>query len=97
MHSLARAGVGASQSSPESAPTQAAADALRAAAQVTEAIIADVRKALRGVQVEPPEKLTETSAADVLREHARSPGPVRTAARALSTLNRTLGEALTRT
>ncbi len=95
-HALARAGVGASRAEPETGPSAATAEALREAAAVTKATIADVKRALAGGYVEPPEKLTETSATDVLLTSTSSPGAVRSAVRSLNTLNRTMGEALTR-
>lgn len=95
-HALARAGVGASRADPGSGPSEETSTALRHAADVTKATIADVKRALAGERVEPPEKLTETSAPDVMLAGATTPGPVRSAVRALSTLNRTMGEALTR-
>ncbi|PBC45138.1 FUSC family protein [Rhodococcus sp. ACS1] len=95
-HALARAGVSASRGEPDSGPSQATAKALRQAADVTKATIADVKRALAGEHVEPPEKLTETSAPDVMLRSTTTPGPVRSAVRSLSTLNRTMGEALTR-
>ncbi|MFC9766456.1 FUSC family protein [Rhodococcus jostii] len=95
-HALARAGVSASRGEPDSGPSQETAKALRQAADVTKATIADVKRALAGEHVEPPEKLTETSAPDVMLQSTTTPGPVRSAVRSLSTLNRTMGEALTR-
>ena len=95
-HALARAGVSASRGEPDSGPSQETAKALRQAADVTKATIADVKRALTGEHVEPPEKLTETSAPDVMLQSTTTPGPVRSAVRSLSTLNRTMGEALTR-
>lgn len=95
-HALARAGVGASRAEPNSGPSPETAEALRQAAQVTKATIADVKRALNGEHVEPPEKLTETSAPDVMLKSTATPGPVRSAVRSLGTLNRTMGEALTR-
>ncbi|MFE7417975.1 FUSC family protein [Rhodococcus sp. NPDC057529] len=95
-HALARAGVSASRSEPDSEPSQGTVKALRQAADVTKATVADVKRALAGEHVEPPEKLTETSAPDVLLQSTTTPGPVRSAVRSLSTLNRTMGEALTR-
>ncbi|MET0198718.1 MAG: FUSC family protein, partial [Rhodococcus fascians] len=95
-HALARAGVGASHAEPDTGPSQETADALRRAAEVTKATIADVGRALAGEHVDPPEKLTETSAPDVMLKSTTTPGPVRSAVRSLSTLNRTMGEALTR-
>ena len=95
-HALARAGVGASRGEPSSTPSEETAQALREAADVTKATIADVRRALAGEHVEPPEKLTDTSASDVMLTSATAPGPVRSAVRSLGTLNRTMGEALTR-
>ena len=95
-HALARAGVSASRGEPDSGPSQETAKALRQAADVTKATIADVKRALTGEHVEPPEKLTETSAPDVMLQSTTTPGPVRSAVRSVSTLNRTMGEALTR-
>ncbi|MDF3310541.1 FUSC family protein [Rhodococcus sp. T2V] len=95
-HALARAGVSASRGEPDSGPSQGTATALRQAADVTQATVADVKRALSGEHVEPPEKLTETSALDVMLQSTTTPGPVRSAVRSLSTLNRTMGEALTR-
>ncbi|OUS83119.1 FUSC family protein [Rhodococcus sp. NCIMB 12038] len=95
-HALARSGVSAARDEPDSGPSQATATALRQAADVTQATIADVKRALAGEHVEPPEKLTETSAPDVMLKATTTPGPVRGAVRSLSTLNRTMGEALTR-
>ncbi|MDV7088291.1 FUSC family protein [Rhodococcus sp. IEGM 248] len=95
-HALARAGVSASRGEPDSGPSQETAKALRQAADVTKATIADVKRALTGEHVEPPEKLNETSAPDVMLQSTTTPGPVRSAVRSLSTLNRTMGEALTR-
>ncbi|REE71497.1 putative membrane protein YccC [Rhodococcus wratislaviensis] len=95
-HALARAGVSASRGEPDSGPSQETAKALGQAADVTKATIADVKRALAGEHVEPPEKLTETSAPDVMLQSTTTPGPVRSAVRSLSTLNRTMGEALTR-
>ncbi|MFC0450212.1 FUSC family protein [Rhodococcus jostii] len=94
-HALARAGVSASRGEPDSGPSQETRRALRHAADVTKATIADVKRALAGEHVEPPEKLTETSAPDVMLQSTTTPGPVRSAVRSLSTLNRTMGEALT--
>lgn len=94
-HALARAGVSASRGEPDSGPSQETARALRQAADVTKETIADVKRALAGEHVEPPEKLTETSAPDVMLQSTTTPGPVRSAVRSLSTLNRTMGEALT--
>lgn len=51
---------------------------------------------LNGEHIEPPEKLTETSAPDVMLKSTTTPGAVRSAVRPMSTLNRTMGEALTR-
>ncbi|WP_016880822.1 MULTISPECIES: FUSC family protein [unclassified Rhodococcus (in: high G+C Gram-positive bacteria)] len=95
-HALARAGVSASRGEPDSEPSQETTKALRQASHVTKATIADVKRALAGEHVEPPEKLTETSAPDVMLQSTTTPGPVRSAVRSLSTLNRTMGEALTR-
>ncbi|MFC9835220.1 FUSC family protein [Rhodococcus sp. NPDC127530] len=95
-HALARAGVSASRGESDSGPSQATTKALRQAADVTQATIADVKRALAGEHVEPPEKLTETSAPDVMLQSTTTPGPVRSAVRSLGTLNRTMGEALTR-
>ncbi len=94
-HALARAGVSASRGEPDSGPSQETANAFRQAADVTKETIADVKRALAGEHVEPPEKLTETSAPDVMLQSTTTPGPVRSAVRSLSTLNRTMGEALT--
>ena len=95
-HALARAGVGASRGDPSSTPSEETSRALREAADVTKATIANVKRALAGEHVEPPEKLTDTSATDVMLTGATTPGPVRSAVRSLGTLNRTMGEALTR-
>lgn len=95
-HALARAGVGASRADPGTGPSDETARALIHAADVTKATIADVKRAVAGEHVEPPEKLTETSAPDVMLASTTTPGPVRSAVRSLSTLNRTMGEALTR-
>ena len=95
-HALARAGVGASRADPGTGPSDETARALMHAADVTKATIADVKRAVAGEHVEPPEKLTETSAPDVMLASTTTPGPVRSAVRSLSTLNRTMGEALTR-
>ncbi|AYJ47046.1 FUSC family protein [Rhodococcus sp. P1Y] len=95
-HALARAGVGASRANPGTGPSDETARALMHAADVTKATIADVKRAVAGEHVEPPEKLTETSAPDVMLASTTTPGPVRSAVRSLSTLNRTMGEALTR-
>ncbi|MDJ0393474.1 FUSC family protein [Rhodococcus sp. G-MC3] len=95
-HALARAGVGASRADPDTGPSEATAEALKEAAEVAKAIIADVKRAISGEHVEPPEKLTETSATDVMLSSPTTSGPVRSAVRSLGTLNRTMGEALTR-
>ena len=95
-HALARAGVGASRGDPSSTPSEETSRALREAADVTKATIENVKRALAGEHVEPPEKLTDTSATDVMLTGATTPGPVRSAVRSLGTLNRTMGEALTR-
>nr|WP_296763612.1 FUSC family protein [Rhodococcus sp. (in: high G+C Gram-positive bacteria)] len=95
-HALARAGVGASRAEPETGPSEATAEALKEAAEVSKRTIADVKRALAGERVDPPEKLTETSATDVMLESPNTPGPVRSAVRSLSTLNRTMGEVFTR-
>lgn len=95
-HALARAGVGASRGEPSSTPSEETSRALREAADVTKATIENVKRALAGEHVEPPEKLTDTSATDVMLTGATTPGPVRSAVRSLGTLNRTMGEALTR-
>ncbi|SNS72095.1 FUSC family protein [Rhodococcoides kyotonense] len=95
-HALARAGVGASRAEKTSGPSDATATALRDAADVTKTMIDDVKRALSGEHVEPPEKLTETSALDVMLASTTTPGSVRSAVRSLSTLNRTMGEVFTR-
>lgn len=95
-HALARAGVGATRAEPESRPSEATTLAIREAAEVTKSTIDDVKRALAGEHVEPPEKLTETSAHDVMLESKTTSGTVRSAVRALATLNRTMGEALNR-
>lgn len=95
-HALARAAVIASRSEPNSHPPQETAQALRRAATITKSTITDVKRAIDGELVKPPEKLTETSIPDVMLHAAIKPGPARGAVRALNTLNRTIGEALTR-
>lgn len=95
-HALARAGVGASRAQSDSAPSEATAKALREAADVTKTLIDDVKRALSGEQVEPPEKLTETSALDVMLASTTTSGSVRSVVRSLGTLNRTMGEVFTR-
>ncbi|WP_072802987.1 FUSC family protein [Rhodococcoides yunnanense] len=95
-HALARAGVGASRAEKGNGPSEATAKALREAADVTKTTISDVKRALAGEHVEPPEKLTETSAFDVMLTSTNTPGSVRSAVRSLATLNRTMGEVFTR-
>ncbi|MFF1555647.1 FUSC family protein [Rhodococcus erythropolis] len=95
-HALARTGVNASRSAPDSDPSPETTKALCQISDITKATIADVKRALAGEQVTPPEKLTETSTPDVMLQSSTTPGPVRSAVRSLSTLNRTMGEALTR-
>ncbi|ORI18777.1 FUSC family protein [Rhodococcus sp. 1163] len=95
-HALVRAGVGASRAEPESRPCEATILAVREAAEVTKSTISDVKRAISGEHVEPPEKLTETSAHDVMLESKTTSGSVRSLVRALGTLNRTMGEALSR-
>ena len=94
-HAFARAGVNAARAERDSAPSAETAAALRAAADQVLGTIETVRQVVAGESVPPTEKVTETTILDVLRTTSNAPGPVRGAVRALSTLQRALGEATT--
>ena len=94
-HAFARAGVNAARADPDSAPSADTAAALRGAADHVLATVEAVRQVVAGESVPPTEKVTETTILDVLRTSSNAPGPVRGAVRALSTLQRALGEATT--
>jgi hypothetical protein len=91
-HALARAGVNAARADPDTCPPDVTAAALREAADHVRGTVNTVKQVVAGHSVNPPEKITETMILDVMRTSAIPPGPVRTAARALSTLDRALGE-----
>ena len=94
-HAFARAGVNAARAEPDSAPSAETAAALRGAADHVLGTVEAVRQVVAGESVPPTEKVTETTILDVLRTSSNAPGPVRGAVRALSTLQRALGEATT--
>jgi Fusaric acid resistance protein-like len=95
-HALARAGVNAARAHPDTTPPDVTAAALRDAADHVRGTVNTVKQVVAGESVDPPEKITETMILDVMRTSAIPPGPVRTAVRALSTLEHALGEATTR-
>jgi Fusaric acid resistance protein-like len=95
-HALARAGVNAARADPDTSPPDVTAAALREAADHVRDTVNTVKQVVAGESVDPPEKITETMILDVMRTSAIPPGPVRTAVRALSTLEHALGEATTR-
>ena len=94
-HALARAGVNAARADPDTTPPDVTAAALREAADHVRGTVNTVKQVVAGESVDPPEKITETMILDVMRTSAIPPGPVRTAVRALSTLDRALGEVTT--
>jgi hypothetical protein len=95
-HALARAGVNAARADPDTTPPAGTAAALRDATDYLRGTVNAVRRVVAGESVDPPEKVTDTMILDVLRRSAIPPGPVRSAVRALSNLERALGEAISR-
>ena len=95
-HALARAGVNAARADPDTAPPDATAVALRAAADQVCDTVKTVKRIVEGDNVDPPERATDTLILDVMGTADIPPGPVRAAVRALNNLDRTLTEVTTR-
>jgi uncharacterized membrane protein YccC len=95
-HALARAGVNAARADPDTAPPDATAVALRAAADQVCDTVNTVKRIIAGDNVDPPERATGTLIMDVMGTSDIPPGPVRAAVRALNNLDRTLTEVTAR-
>ncbi|KAA0021924.1 FUSC family protein [Antrihabitans cavernicola] len=95
-HALARAGVNAARAESDTGPSDATSAALRDAADQVRSTVEIVRRAVSGEAAPAPEKVSETMILDVMQTATSTSGPARAAVRALSTLNRTLGEAADR-
>ena len=95
-HALARAGVNAALADPDTAPPDATAVALRAAADRVCDTVKTVKRIVEGDNVDPPETATDTMILDVMATADIPPGPVRAAVRALNKLDRTLTEVTSR-
>jgi uncharacterized membrane protein YccC len=91
-HALARAGVNAARSDPDTAPPDVTAAALREAADHVYRTINTVKQIVAGDTVEPSEKSTEAMILAVMGTSDIPPGPVRGTVRALNTLDRVLTE-----
>jgi uncharacterized membrane protein YccC len=94
-HALARAGVNASRATPDTAPPDSTATALRHAGRQVCGTVNTVKQLLAGADVDRSEKTTGTMILDVVGVSAILPGPVRAAVRALDTLQRALGDLMT--
>ena len=86
----------AARADPDTAPPDATAVALRAAADRVCDTVKTVKRIIAGDDVDPPEKATDTLILDVMGTADIPPGPVRAAVRALNNLDRTLTEVTTR-
>jgi hypothetical protein len=88
--------VNAALADPDTAPPDATAVALRAAADRVCDTVKTVKRIVEGDNVDPPETATDTLILDVMGTADIPPGPVRAAVRALNKLDRTLTEVTTR-
>lgn len=95
-HALARAGVNAARADSDTAPPDATATALRAAAARVCETVDMVKHVVDGTSVERPDTTTESVILGVTSTSTIEPGPVRGALRALSNLDRVLLEVTTR-
>ena len=86
----------AARADPDTAPPDATAVALRAAADRVCDTVKTVKRIIAGDNVDPPERATDTLIFDAMGTADIPPGPVRAAVRALNNLDRTLTEVTTR-
>lgn len=91
-HALARAGMNAARSDPDTAPPEATAAALRDAADRVSVTVNTVKQVIAGDGVELLERSTEPTVLEVMGTFDISPGPVRAAVRALNKLDGALAE-----
>lgn len=95
-HALARAGVNAARADSDTAPPDATATALRAAAARVCGTVDMVKQVVGGASVERSDTATESVILGVTETTTIEPGPLRGALRALSNLDRALLEVTTR-
>ncbi len=94
-HALARAGFAATYAEPDTAPTEATAEALREAAALVHEHLGMVAQLVAGETFDHPERTEDSPVLDVLITEPHAAAALRSAVRALSKLDRSILELIT--